>query len=530
MSKQSYFVIFILVLAGMLAGACTPAAETEAPAAAPPATEAPADAATEPPAEPMQEMVVSVEGLAPRMDGFFVTAQSWIFTNIIFDALFQVDAEGNIAPGLAESWEMTSPTTWVLNLRPGVKFHNGEDFTAEDVKYTLDFWLDPDNGYANLNRVENVVDVEIIDDLTVQLTTAEPFPLLPGRYSTMYIWPSETHQAVGAEAFQLEPVGTGPFKVSEFALDDFLALEANVDYWGGKPSIDALRFILQPEAATRVAALQAGEIDIAQHVPADLKDLLEGEGFDVLAVPIGQSFIIHFNLLGNTIEPFGDKRVRQAINYAIDIDTIVSELTGGFARKLDGQMAGPDAFGYCPDVEAYPYDPDKARELLDEAGFGDGFSVDYQFGHPRYFRGKEVSETVAAYLSDIGIDVDIEVMEFGNWVDVYFEGTAGPITHVGGNYLPGMDFADIAALMRGGIPESFWDNPEYDALFDSYVSTVDTDERLRIACEMSALLKEEAPIVSLFQIPAIFGISPNVDGVEFGGTGLINFNNASLQE
>lgn len=476
-----------------------------------------------------QTLVVGVEGLAPRMDGFFVTAQSWIFTNLIFDALFRVDNKGNITPGLAVAWKMTSPTKWVINLRRGVTFHNGEKFDAADVKFTLDHWLKPANGYNNLNRIEGVTGVKILDDLTIQLTTSVPFPLLPGRFTTVFIWPSKTFAQVGAAAFQKAPVGTGRFKVVEFALDDRLSLAANDNYWGGRPTIDALRFVLQPEAASRVAALEAGEIQIAQAVPVDQKKRLESKAFRVVAVPIGQSFIIHFNVLENSIPPLLDRRVRQAINYAIDKDAIVKELTGGLGRKLDGQLVGPDGVGYCPAVKAYPYNPEKAKALLKAAGYGNGFSVKYMFGHPRYYRGKEVAETVAEYLRQVGINVQLQVLEFGKWVDIYFEGKAGPITHVGGNYLPGMDFADVAALMRGDVPEHFWQNKKFDRLFKVYSSRLKLEERQRIACEISALVKEEAAVVPLFQIPAIFGVAPNVKGVVFLATGLIDFDHASMR-
>lgn len=434
---------------------------------------------------------------------------------LVFEGLVKPDPAGRPTAVLAESWRLVNDTTWQFKLRRGVKFSDGEPFNAEVVKWNLDRTQDAKNSvYAA--RVASIVAVEAVDDLTVNVRTKEPFAPLLGNLMPVLMLPPKYYQRAGSQAFATTPIGTGPYLATGYRTDAFVRLERNETYWGKKPGLAGVEFRMLAETATRVAALQAGEVDVIYHVPPDRSEALKGAGFDVLPVQVGQALMFVLAQPRTTIEPLKHKLVRQAINYAVDKDAIIKALTNGMARRLEGQLVGRDGFGYTDKVKAYPYDVAKAKALLKEAGYPAGFKVKMSGSNGRYPQDKEVSQAVAQYLRQVGIDVEINLLEANVWLDRFLNYKLDPIWIIGLNYLPSMDhvFASIHFTREPGTRQFFGDD-RFDELFRKQARALDPAQRLAALAELAEHAREQAPALFLHQLPVVVAVSPKVKGLAF---------------
>jgi peptide/nickel transport system substrate-binding protein len=297
----------------------------------------------------------------------------------IFDGLVTRTWDGNVVPEIAESWERVSDTEWVFRLRKGIKFHDGSTLTADDVVFSInrvvleggmgDGMTSPRKGL--LGTVQRA---EKIDDSTVRVVLSEPFPVLLQAMVHVQIVPMAYVQSVGDDGFARQPVGCGPFRFVEGRLDDRVVMERFDDYWGGAPDIPPVGpakvrrviFRMMPDPTVRVAALMSGEVHIIQSVPPHMVAALEADSRIQVKTVEGTTA---YNLEMNVAKPpFDDIRVRQAINYAIDWDAIIATIYENNASRLASPFL-PSGFGYDPTVRPWPYDPAKARALLEEAGF-----------------------------------------------------------------------------------------------------------------------------------------------------------------
>ena len=317
---------------------------------------------------------------------------------LLYDSLYHRDNNMQIIPWLATSYENPDELTWRLHLRQGVKFHNGNDFKANDVKFTIERLLEEDSGWSERNIIDRV---EVVEDYVVDVITKKPYAAFMTRAVLWHMTDQEYFDKVGADGFASQPVGTGPFKFVEWVTDEQLVFEANPDYWGGAPKIETVIFRPIPETATRVAALEAGDVDVITDVPPDYVDQAP-DGIHVVSIPGTRAFFIGMNV---TVKPFDDVRVRQAMNYAVDVDTIIKSMLNGLARKLDGPVL-PEAFGYVA-TPVYNYDAAKAKALLAEAGYPDGFEMELD-AQPSV---KEMAEALAGQLSQVGVKVKVNIME-----------------------------------------------------------------------------------------------------------------------
>ena len=299
----------------------------------------------------------------------------------MFDGLVTRTHDGEVVPEIAESWEQVDETTFDFTLREGVLFHNGDEMTADDVVFT--FWRILEDGAIDgatsprrglLGPLESV---EKVDDNTVRFNLSDPFPPFLQALVHFQIVPEGYLTEVGDAEFARNPIGTGPFVFVRGELESEIVLDRFDDYYGGAPDIEPVGtaqveraiFRNMPEPATRVSALLADEIHIAQAVPPDLVTRLEGEeGVEVLTTEGTRAFMIELN---NAQPPFDDVRVRQALNYAIDWEGILEGIYLGYGAQLATAFL-PSGFGFNPDLAPYPYDPERAAELLQEAGYDAG--------------------------------------------------------------------------------------------------------------------------------------------------------------
>jgi peptide/nickel transport system substrate-binding protein len=447
---------------------------------------------------------------------------------LAFEGLVKPDESGRPVPVLAESWKIVNDTTWQFTLRRGVTFSDGEPFTAEVVKWNITRAQDPKNSvYAA--RVNMITAVEVVNDHIVVIKTREPFASLLGNLMPILMMPPKYFQKVGQQGFATAPVGTGPYRVVAFTPDSVIRMGRNDAYWGTKPAPAAVMFRMLPEEATRVAALQAGEVDVAYHVPPESVDQLRAAGVNVFPVQVGQALIFVLAQPKTTIEPLKNKLVRQAINYAVDKDTIITALTKGMARKLEGQLVGPDGFGYTDKVKAYPYDPAKAKALLKEAGYPNGFKVKMSGTNGRYPEDKEVSQAVAQYLRQVGIDVELDLLEANVWTDRYLNFRMDPIWIIGVNYLPSMDhtFASVHFTSEPGSRQYLGDGT-FDELYRKQVMALDLNQRRAALERFAEYIREQAVALFLHQLPVVIGTGPRVKGLRFHADYTIDLTNAQV--
>jgi len=520
--------LVILVVVVILA-ACGPTEPPPPTTALPAPTEGearPTEAAPEPTAESPAELPptgvlptkVSPESTELRiglsvdvesMDPFFVNqAAGWSVVHALFDHLVERDFDSNIVPGLALSWTVVDTATLEFVLREGVTFHNGEPFTAESVKFSVERML-AEEGTPNRAKFTSIDSVEIVDDYTVRLILNRPDgTLLDSLTSRLAMLPPKYFEQVGAEGFAAAPVGTGPFSFVEWVPDDHVTLAANENYWDGsykgKPMVGTVIFRPIPEAATRMAELQAGGVHIVQDVLPDQMDDLEEAGLVVVADEAFQLQYVFF-IVDDESLPTYDVRVRQALNYAVDVEAIIENLLGGLGSHIASPI-GPGYLGYNPDVEPYPYDPDKAVALLAEAGYADGFETTLD---TTAAEKNDVIEAVAGYLSEVGVMAEIQEYELGQFNQNWIDGTQSMLWAARWGNTPDPQSIELFASCNGWI--SRYCNQEVTMHLEAARDTLDQDERAEHYAMASELMHEDPLAIYLNTAAQIYGLDANVE-------------------
>lgn len=477
---------------------------------------------------PIEQLRVGINTMPRTIEPYFDTTNTALGVyKLMFDTLVRVNEQGQPSPLLASSWQVTDEGAWEFTLQQGVQFHDGTDFTSADVKYSLDWVLNPENTAPWAGRIGLVSDVVVVDDYTVRVHTKEPYAALLQGLMVIHIVPEGYYD--GEYDPSTSPVGTGQYSFVAWAPDDYLEVEAVANSWHGATNVGKIRFIEMPAANTRTAALRAGEIEVAYAIPPEQTAELERAGIGVDYQLIGHSMTV--TLVGARSEILADKRVRQAINYAVDKEAIVEFLMEGFGRELAGQLVGPDGFGFTPDVEAYPYDPERARELLAEAGYPDGFSIGFSATNGNYLKDREVAQAVVDMLREVGIDAQMEALEQGVWAEGLYSNTLEPMFMIAWQYSPAMDAALPYTYFQCN-PRSFADylcNEEFDSLMDAAQQAFDVSEREALLQQAAAVLREEAPILFLHQMPAIFGVASGLEGIQFNADNTVDYDQAEFR-
>jgi peptide/nickel transport system substrate-binding protein len=327
----------------------------------------------------------------------------------IFDTLVEADPRTRgVRPALAVKWETPDPNTWVFTLRPGVKFHDGSPLGARDVKASLERLIRLKGPYGPLWGAVDTV--EAPSDTTVRVKTKTPLGTMLANASLLSILPAAKMDAPG---FFNRPVGSGPFKVNSYRPDSELVLDANPSYWGGPAGVRTLRFKDIPEIAARVTALITGEIDLTYGLPPD--QLAELQRRKDLRVQVEPSYRYYFIWMNLKREPFTDRRVRQAMAYALDVDTMLNTLMKGIARRMSAPIPST-VFGYAPQ-RPYAYDPQKAKQLLAAAGRPNGFETSMIWNPGSGPQDREVAQALFSYWNAVGIRVKDAQSERAQWLD-----------------------------------------------------------------------------------------------------------------
>ena len=455
----------------------------------------------------------------------------------IFDSLVNYKpGSSEIGPGLAQSWTVSPDgKVFTFKLRRGVKFHDGTAMTARTVAEDLDRAINPKNPCFVIDRKVDSFDeftfgstkdgsvakMEVVDDYTLRFTF--PAPNAPFLSSIAMVWqgimsPAATKQ-YNCDAGQ-HPVGTGPFKFVEAVRNDHVTVEANRDYWGGKPKVDRIIFKIVPESATRMLMLERNEVQILADVPPS--DYARVEKNTALKLYKAAGLTILGVAMSNDLGPFKDKRVRQAMNYAVDKDAINKGLYAGATTSSQGMP--PVLWGYNKGVKPYAFDAAKARALLKEAGFANGFSTDMMvYSNPRGYNpvgGAKLGEAVQGYLAKVGVQVKITQYEWGAYLDRFrrqpWEGFA-----IGGwsgdngdpdNFLGDLFEWDTANNKARINNTGRHHNPAYDALLQQARQVTDQAKRAKLYEQANQILHDDAPWIFINHTNQVRAARSNVKG------------------
>lgn len=449
----------------------------------------------------------------------------------VYDGLVTRGPDMQPVPELAESYEQIDATTWEFKLRRGVKFHDGSEMTAEDVVYSISRYVD-EGGMAGMTSPRKdllgpVTHAEAIDDYTVRIYTSGPWTVfLPYLVHHMIV-----PKSVGDSLVEF-PIGTGPFKFVEWVEGSHIVLERFDDYYGGAPDlgrngpapIRRVVFRIIPENATRLAALLAGEVDLITDVPVDALNQLRGNP-NVVVRPVDgtRSAFVEF---GHRRPPFDDVRVRQALSYGVDVDIVIDQLLNGLATKLT-TILSPLAFAHNDDLQPYPYDPDKAKQLLAEAGYGDGLSVEIATQDNR----KNIAEAYAFMLQQIGVDARVRVMpEQAVMTDAMERGELDMMLLDWGNST--FDPSDIIIpKLKTGDRGNYggYSNPEVDRLLDLAESTTDSAVREQAYKDVQRIIYEDAPMIFEYVAQELYAHSSRLVGWDPIPDSRINLHTADKQ-
>ena len=437
----------------------------------------------------------------------------------MFESLVERGPDLRLVPALAAQMpRLVAPTVWEVKLRRGVKFHNGEDFNSDSVKFSLERLANPANklrgssSYALLDRVE------IVDPFTVKIHTKKPWPVfvahLALRQAAMY--PPRDYAGKDPAAISRNPIGTGPYKFVRWAKDEEIVMEAFPGYWGGPARIKTVVFKPIPDDAVRVAALQNGEIDVAVNIPPHLAGIIEKHPKIYLSTApsirtIQLMIYTHqmdpatHKATGPYPGPTADKRVRQALAYAIDADAIVKGVMDGKAVRV-ATMLPSLHFGYDPALRPIKQDLARSKKLLAEAGFPNGLEIVLNGPQGRYVRDKEVGEAVAGQLTKAGIKTTLKTYEFVSYLNnMVYVHKAGPVWLIGWGH-PSLD-AEAIYVPLFKSPGIFvnWSNEDFNGMVEQAQTQMDDKKRYAEYQRINKLWIDEVPAIPLYQQIDLYG-------------------------
>ncbi|WP_417579370.1 ABC transporter substrate-binding protein [Pelagibacterium sp.] len=466
--------------------------------------------------------------------------QGATFTNAllapVYEGLIARASDLSLQPGLATEWSPNDDgTEWTFKLREGVVFHDGTPFNADAVVYNFERHLDTDRGLAASGRLRTFLEsVEKIDENTVKFTLFHPYP------SFLNILTTNGGQIVSPTADEAgnlgaASVGTGPFEMTEYRSGEYVLQEKFADYWGGEDErVDAIRWTWSSEPSVLSMALQTGDADVINPVPPAFAAAIDANPELELTVSDGSA--VFWVALNTQSEALEDVRVRQALNFATDKDGIINAIMSGYAMPANSPLASV-AEGYNPDLDPYPLDLDRARELLEEAGFADGFSMSVVVQEQE----ARIAEVLQAMWGEIGVELNVLRMESGVWSDAAFgdpeKKAEDGVDAVIASWSSGVNGPDLQfrplyhteSFAPGSANLGFYQNDEFDRLLDEAAASVDEDARNEIYGDLQEMINQDAPHVLLYFSQDLYATRAGVEDVWMIPGGLVRVDSATKQ-
>lgn len=473
-----------------------------------------------------QEKSVTI-GLTSDPSHLYPLAGEELSSNImyynLYDPLVKRGADLSFGPGLAESWENVDDVTWRFKLRDGVTFHNGNALTAADVVFTVNKARES----IRPDLVANIAEISAVDDLTVEIKTPKPYAVLPNDLAELLILDEEYTTATGDEQMDLKPMGTGPYMLGEWIKEEKLTLKAFDDYWGGVPAIKNVTFRPITNPATRTAALLTGEVDVIQDLAVrDVDRVKREDGFTVVTRPSLLNVVLAMDTRAQspTIEgdnPMTDRRVREAIARAIDVDAINKVVMNGLATPSD-QFVPSSHIGYVDGMnfrEMYPLDIEKAKALMAEAGHPDGFTMTLDATNNRYVNDAQIAQALASMLAKIGVTLELNIMPKSNFWGYIRVPTESSSFIMSGWDVPAGDAGSMYGALfytrdkkegYGQVNRGSYSNPEMDALVDKADATPSIEARDGYLQEATKLLLADIPMIPVHYEQDIYAVRDGV--------------------
>jgi peptide/nickel transport system substrate-binding protein len=473
-----------------------------APAAPPAATPAPA---AKGPAGKITVASVDFNTLDPH---FISATAEFGLMKAIDEGLVGRSPQGEWVPMLAESWKQIDDKTWEFKLRKGVKFHDGEPFNAEAVKFNIDRLSTPDvKGRAQFPTSVGLDRVDVVDDSTIRiLTTRYAATLLLELYNLGFGSPKWFKDGSLADIAK-KPVGAGPYKFVEWVKDEHLTMEAYDGYWGTKPAFKTVVFRSIPEVSARIAELETGGIDIANSIPPDqLGRIGAMPNADVRKIQTGRRVFVGMR---SDQAPFTDVRVRQAMNYAVNWDAIKTNLLANTGERLASYVAPPNV---NPALKSYTYDVEKAKSLLAEAGLSGGFSTTLAYNEGGVIAGKEIAQAIAGDFAKVGVKADVQTIESSLFSKKLFVDKDPPPMYLLGLASAFDDQSDLTNLSPTfPLNPSKWNNQEWISLYTQFIMTSDPTQRKQMSYKLQEILRDDAPYVFLWLQYHWYGANKKID-------------------
>ncbi|MGY6695856.1 MAG: ABC transporter substrate-binding protein [Roseinatronobacter sp.] len=442
----------------------------------------------------------------------------------IFGTLFSIDGDGNHEPDLAESLEISEDgTAYIYTLREGLTCHDGEPLTAEGAAFSFNRVADPDNAFTGntpgfVFSSIGFESAEALDERRVQINIRQPNPIAFGLIAEVFIHCLDYYQNNSLDHLAANPVGSGPYRLAEWDVGSQVVLEKV----GEPANFERIVWRIIPEASTRTAELIAGNVDIIENVSPDQVDVVNNSGTAEMQIVQGTRRIyVGFNLSERHSElPGGDAiqdpMVRRALQFAVDVPTICAQLLQFECRRATGLVNPPNDH---PDIEPYPFDPDTAEAMLDEAGWpraddGTRFSIRFQAGRGRYLNDVNVVQAITQMLEDVGIDVELDLMDWSTqFVPLIRQRDAGPLFFLGSGgalWSPLYDMTDLASV-DAGTNYTHWDDERWFSRWADIAATTDEAEQREIINEMLQVFFDDGPWLHLYFQPDFYGVSNRVD-------------------
>ncbi len=428
----------------------------------------------------------------------------------IYDYLAVPEGPDKNTPALAVSWKRISPLVVEYKLRQNVKFSNGDPFTSDDVRFTVEKIKDPAYRSTQTTYVREIVKIETPDPYTVRFFTATPQATLAGIRRAVYIVDAKYWRAHDDKYLEDHPIGTGPYMLKSWKRDEAVELEANPTYWGKAPQVKHVVFKPIPDAAARVAALRTNESDIITNVPPQyVSTLVGGRNTQMASAKSVRLLYIAFNTIQQG--PQQNKLVRQALNYALDVPSIVKNVLGGRAYPVPSVIPS-NFFGFDEHAVGYTHDLAKAKALLAKAGYPDGKGIDFVINTPdgRYNRDKETAEAVAGQLAQVGVHATVKTNEWANYTAEIAKKHIGPLYLLGWgvpNYDPD---GVVTGILTSDAPNSAWSDADFDKTVFAARAELDPVKRKALYAKAQAIAHEEAPWLFLFQFEDLYATSKRI--------------------
>ncbi len=438
-----------------------------------------------------------------------------IFTwDAIFDPLVRINAAGTATPILAESWKNIDPTHWEFRLREDIKFSNGEAFSADAVVNAFDY-LKSEAGKATAvgRELSGVKAVEKKSEYSVEIETSGPDPVLPNKMALVYMVAPGAWKSLGPDGFADEPVGTGSFKLDSWTTNSAV-LSANADSWRA-PKVNSLEVISLPERAARLQALLSGQINVGFGFSPDNVGQMESAGMKVEVTPAPQVMSLAFANVQHPDSPFNDFRVREAANLAVNRKAIADVLLAGKGAPA-GQGSTPAAFGYDPNIPPYPTDPAKAKQLLADAGYPDGFKAAADVVVGSFPADSEIYQQAAQDLKAVGIDVELRQITFPEWLQYFLKGTwPGEMFGSSWNTSPYMDSIRPYTYMSCMKANPFFCDESMTPFVDATFKEFDPARRAELLHKLHETTNEVLPAIWLVDQIDLQAYSPKVSGLGY---------------